>query len=370
MKPVFSTLLLLCFTAVSAFSQTSINITLNEDTPTREVSIPSFNMSEVGRFVFTKGETDANGNVDLVVEIENNSSEYMFLLFNKYYGQNEIRRHRPRIVFSKFFPGNSIEKVEGPDLTEIKIFPFYDHRFSQNNDNVYRFPKTSVKEGSSKAYTIPLYLAKRKNTLFGYRIELWGIIDLNFNITIEQTDKDYDRIKASCDSIDDLLDRLGEEKPFCTHRSHQPTYNKQIEPHVERIGSLQSFINQKLNNPKVAIGKAKRELYEKLQDELERNLEYLTKEYEHDCGRHNVHNCIHCKLSLEQIYRKMNSIYIELTNAEAQEFNAKKKALLKEADEMYRCCTSPTCAKHASQWRKGGQIKQKIVERYEQLQKL
>lgn len=362
--------LLLCFAAIAAFPQTAVNITLSDTNPTREVTIPSFNMSELGRFVFTKGETDGNGNVEVVIEIENNSNEFMFLLFNKYYGQDELRRQRPRIVFGKLFPGNSIEKVEGSNLTEIKIFPFDDRRFAQSEDNVYRFPRTTIKEGASKEYVIPLYLAKKKKNLFCYKIELVGKTDLNFNISIEQSDKDYDRITASCDSIADFMEKVKTEKPFCTHRSHQPSYSKQIETSISRIRSLQDLINHKLADRNIHLTYARREEYGKLLDALEQAQDYLTEDYKHNCGRHNTHTCEFCKLSLDQIYRKIDNYYIELKNANAEEFGEKKKAILIEANKLYKCCTDPTCSKHASQWKQGGQIKQKIVERFEQLKKL
>ena len=362
--------LLLCFAAIAAFPKTAVNITLSDTNPTREVTIPSFNMSELGRFVFTKGKTDGNGNVEVVIEIENNSNEFMFLLFNKYYGQEELRRQRPRIVFGKLFPGNSIEKVEGPNLTEIKIFPFDDRRYAQTEDNVYSFPRTTIKEGASKDFVIPLYLAKRKKCLFGYRIELVGKTDLNFNISIEQSDKDYDRIKQSCDSIAGFMEKVKTEKPFCTHRSHQPSYSKQIETSISRIRSLQDLINHKLADRNIHLTYARREEYGKLLDALEQAQDYLTEDYKHDCGRHNTHTCEFCKLSLDQIYRKIDNYYIELKNANAEEFGEKKKAILIEANKLYKCCTDPTCSKHASQWKQGGQIKQKIVERFEQLKKL
>jgi flavodoxin len=368
MKRFLLTLLVFCFASVSAFPQTA-NITLSDTHPTREVTIPSFNMSELGRFVFTKGETDGNGNAEVVIEIENNSNEFMFLLFNKYYRQDELRRQRPRIVFGKLFPGNSIEKVEGSNLTEIKIFPFNDRRYAQIEDNVYRFPRTTIKEGESKEYVIPLYLAKKKKCLFGYKIELVGKTDLNFNIFIEQSDKDYDRIKVLCDSIASLMEKVKTEKPFCTHRSHLPSYSKQIEPSINRILNLQDLINHKLTDRNIHLTDARREQYENLLDALEKAQNYLTENYEHDCGEH-IHHCDFCKLSLEQIYRKMDNYYIELKNANAEEFADKKKAIMIEANRLYKCCTDPTCSKHASQWKQGGQIKQKIVERFEQLKKL
>lgn len=370
MKRFLFTLLVFCFAIVSAFSQTA-NITLSDTHPTREVTIPSFNMSELGRFVFTKGETDGNGNAEVVIEIENNSKDFMFLLFNKYYGQDELRRQKPRIIFSKLFPGNSIEKVEGSNLTEIKIFPFDDRRYAQTEDNVYRFPRTTIKEGASKEYVIPLYLAKKKKCLFGYKIELVGMTDLNFNISIEQSDKDYDRIKTSCDSIADFMEKVRTEKPFCTHRSHKPSYSKQIEASIYRIRDLQDLINHKLTDRNIHLTNARREQYENLLDTLESSQDFLTEDYEHDCGGHTGHStCEYCNLTLEQIYRKMDNIYIELKNADAQGFDAKKKDLLKKANKLYKCCSDPTCAKHASQWKHGGQIKQKIVERFEQLKKL
>lgn len=370
MRKIHLTLLVLCLAVSSAFCQNSLSVTLSEEHPTHEVAIPSFNASELGRISFVKGTTDANDNALVAITIENNSNEYRFLLFNKYYGQNELRRHKPRIVFGKFFPGKSIEKVEGAGLTEIKVFPDDRNGFSTIDGNIFEFPNMVIKEGESKELTLPLYLAKRKKTLFCSRLELVGKIDLGFSVTVQKSDKDYDRIKAECDSIDLFLDDLEANNTFCTHPSHNPPYKKQIEPYTNRIKDLQDEINQKLNDRRHPIADARREQYNNLLDLLERDQEYLSNGYKHDCGKHKKHSCTYCKLTLEQIYRKLDNYYIELKNADAQEFDAKKKAIMKEVNAMHKCCTDPTCAKHAAQWKKGGQIKQKIEERYDQLKKL
>lgn len=370
MRKIHLSILALCITASSVFCQTPIPITLSEEHNTRELAIPSFNASELGRFTFTKDETDGNGNVGINIEIENSSNEYLFVLFNKYYGQNELRKQKPRIVFSKIFPGNTIEKVEGIDLSEIRVFPYDEHGLADRDGNICRFPKTIITEGDSKKYTVPIYLAKKKKSLFCNRIELVGKIDINYEIIVERSDKDYDRIKATCDSIDLILRDLDDNKPFCTHPSHRPSYNNQIEPYVQRIASLQNEIEQKLGDRRHPLGEARLKQYKNLKEELERHYEYLTSDYKNDCGQHKKHTCQYCKLSLEQIFRKIDNSYIELSNADATEFEAKKKTLLREANALYKCCTDPTCDKHAAQWKKGGQIKQKIMERYEQLKKL
>ena len=364
------TLITLCLAVSPAFCQNSLSITLSDEHLNHEISIPSFNASELGRISFVKGETDANDNATVGITIENNSNEFRFLLFNEYYGQSELRKHKPRIVFGKLFPGTSIEKVEGVGLTEIKVFPDDQNDFATMYDNVFEFPKVVIKEGESQAVTMPLYLAKRKKFLFCDRLELVGKIDFSFSVTVQQSDKDYDRIKAECDNIDLFVDDLEDNKFICTHPSHRPSYKKQIEPYTNRIQELQDEINQKLNNRRHPITDTKREQYKNLLNLLERDQEYLSSGYKHDCGKHTTHSCPYCKLTLEQIFRKLDNNYIELKNADAEEFEAKKKAIMKEVNALYKCCIDPTCTKHAAQWKKGGQIKQKIDERFEQLKKM
>ncbi len=32
----------------------------------------------------------------------------------------------------------------------------------------------------------------------------------------------------------------------------------------------------------------------------------------------------------------------------------KSKEMMQEVETLYKCCSDPTCAKHASNWKKGG----------------
>ena len=90
------------------------------------------------------------------------------------------------------------------------------------------------------------------------------------------------------------------------------------------------------------------------------------KESNYDCGdktRHKtVHSCTYCKRSLEEIYNLLDRHYRNLYNRKVE-----KKDIIKDVNMLYNCCKDPSCAKHASQWRKGGLIKDKIIERYNQI---
>lgn len=371
MKKAYLTLLTLCL-AVSATIGQTIPITLSDEHPVEQVSLPAFNSYDLGQFTFTKGEADANGNATVTIEVEN-TSIFVFVLFDKSYDLQYLRKKPWRIVPNKTaFAGNSpVDEVEGVDLTEIQRFPYNPSGFASQDDNIYRFPNITVKEGQSKELTVPLYLARTKPIFLcsQLRFELMGKSDLSFTITIEQSDKDFDRIKAAFDDIDMFADSLGENQ-ICTNALHQPSYKKTIEPYTNEIKQLQDEIDMKLADRRHPLTEKKRKEYIDLQDKLERIESYLTSGYKYDCGKHKKHSCQYCKLSLEQIYRKLDNSYIELSTTSASEFDAKKKNVMKEASAMYKCCTDSSCAKHAAQWKKGGQIKQKIIDRYDQLKKM
>ena len=49
---------------------------------------------------------------------------------------------------------------------------------------------------------------------------------------------------------------------------------------------------------------------------------------------------------------------------------ATKQSVMGQVNALYGCCTAADCAKHASQWKRGGDYKSKIIERYNRIQGL
>ena len=56
---------------------------------------------------------------------------------------------------------------------------------------------------------------------------------------------------------------------------------------------------------------------------------------------------------------------------QAQLYNKLAEAkVIKEVNALYQCCTDPSCSKHASAWKSGGEYKTKIIERYNRISNL
>jgi hypothetical protein len=95
--------------------------------------------------------------------------------------------------------------------------------------------------------------------------------------------------------------------------------------------------------------------------------------HERDCGRHKAsggggggHKCSYCSLSLQQIYHKLDDLYKKIYSSSNRK--ATKKAVMSQANALYKCCTDASCSRHASQWKSGGDgYKQKITERYNRI---
>ena len=93
---------------------------------------------------------------------------------------------------------------------------------------------------------------------------------------------------------------------------------------------------------------------------------------EGDCGRHSRvregHTCSYCSLSLQQIYHKLDDFYKKIYSSNNRK--EAKASVMSQVNALYQCCTDPTCSKHASAWKKGGDYKTKIIERYNRIKNL
>ena len=352
MKKTLFAIISFCLAASTAFAQNEIH--LNEDKPQDEIPI-DINGHEQGRlFIKINGEPDNQGRSPVQIQLENNSDDYEFLLFDHICSKKELRKNK--IYFDKGYIGRTTLKVENIDLDASQGY------LIPPDPNIrYTFPDILVEEGKTYNCKIPIHLAKPKRNWFcKKKKKLYDIITYTLDISVENKDKAYDKLKHECDSLLAVFNEALASEKFCTNSHHRPSFKVQTEKYTTANHKLREQINENKGWSKES-NKYKR--YNALLESLDK-MDYALEQYKHDCGKHNVkkHNCPYCKLSLQEIYNRLNRHYIDLHNGTVQQ-----TAIINEVNALYKCCTDSSCAKHAQQWKNNDSLKASIIECYKKI---
>ena len=350
MKRNLFIIFLWCFAATTAFPQITIDFQLNED-KLQDTCYFEIDYGQQATFsVTTSGEPDRKGQIPVQLALENGSYDYYFYLFDHVWDKKQLKKEY--IHIEKGYPGENTLKVENIKLSgkcEIDMF------------GKYNFPDILVEEGKTYKCMIPIHLVKPKPGLFcRKRKMLERHIDCTIAISVEVKDHIYERLESSCDSLSRALDTALTLNEFCTHPQHKPSFDEQSKRFTDANSELRSQIERHLDKKGWSKDSKKRQSYEALLDSLD-EMDNALKNYKYVCTKHDEkkHSCGYCKLSLEQIYNRLNRLYIDLHNGTIQ-----KKDIMKEVNSLYKCCTDSTCAKHAQAWKKGDRYKTAIIEFY------
>lgn len=359
MKKILFAIIACCLAITSAFPQIVKDFKLSEDKTHDERPIDDQQEGEVGR-IFAKimGDPDSQGRTPVQLELENSSSRYKFLLFDRAMSKKQLRKKPNRIVIDPYYGGETSMKVENIKLMNEGVIVVIES-YSR-----YLFPEILVEEGKTYECQIPINLTEPKRGLFSKKKKkMVRPISCTIRISVDTKDELYDKLEHECDSLlADFNDALAREE-FCTHKLHRPTFEDQTYKYTSANQKLRDRISRPLREKGWPKDSKRYKRYEALLASLDK-MDSKLEGYSHDCGKHNVkrHNCAYCKLSLQQIYNRLNSLYIDLYNGDKQ-----KSAVIKEANALYKCCTDPTCASHAQQWRNGDPYKAGIIEFYEKI---
>lgn len=363
MKKAILTLTALCFAITIALGQQQIIVQLSDETPSHEETIMyNYNSSELCRFHINKSETDAQGNTPVSIRIEKSDDDYLLLLFNRALDKKTLRDNR--IFFAdNFLGGESVQKIENIDNAEDFVCVS-----SEYGKRDYRLPEIIVKEGLPYECLVPIHVAKEKKMFLCSKKKkiIESILEISIKISVEDSDPEYPSLKRQCDSLIGVFNDSIKAHAFCTSKLHQTKFDDQIFPYTDE----QDFLRYKINDAKTkwTPGSSKYQKYEDLLTLLS-SMDIAIEEYKeskYDCGdktKHKaIHSCRYCKLSLEEIYNKIDKHYKDLYNRKVE-----KKEILSDVNILFNCCKDPSCAKHAKEWKKGGKLPQKIKERYDQI---
>ena len=143
--------------------------------------------------------------------------------------------------------------------------------------------------------------------------------------------------------------------------------DKQKAAYQKQIDNLKAKIDGIISSHGWREGDAGYQRYNELKSKLD-GIEIV----ERDCGRHRApvagHRCSYCNLSLQQIYHRLDDIYKKVYSSNNRK--QAKASVMSQVNALYNCCTDAKCSKHAAQWKKGGDYKNKIVERYNRINSL
>lgn len=359
MKKILFAFLACCLVASSAFAQLSFETQLSEDKPEDIATIKDYDGNEHGRiFIRINDEPDSRGLTPVQIELENNSDIYEFLLFDHAWDKKELRKQQ--IHFEKGFGGKSTLPIENIDLNNSQS-----HLIQRYSGETYKFPDILIDEGQVYECKIPIHLAKPARCLFQpNKKKLHSIIECTIRVSVDKKDETYKQLKREYDSLLAAVEEALEREEFCTNANHRPSFDKQIEPYITASRELRDVVRQPLYSEGWPKESKKYQRYKALLESLD-EIDYMFEKYKnekHECSQDTIKppTCDNCKLSLEQIYNRLNSLYMDLYNGDKQ-----KSEVEKEANRLYRCAKSHST--HAKQWKSGDPYTTSIEEFYQKI---
>lgn len=356
-KTIFA-IIACCLAVTSTFSQNTIDFELSEDRPQAKEPIYDHTGFECGYFyVKIMDETDFEGQSIVQLELANTSDSYRFLLFDRIWGKKELRKNR--VVLDKYYPGENSKMVQNIELLDKD-------EINEVYYGSYIFPNIVIEGEGTYECKIPVHLAKPKPSLFSRkRKKIFSCDDYNIRIFVDNRDLTFEQLEYECDTLLQSFNEALEQKKFCTNPHHKPSFADQIEKYTSANLELKNRITQRVNDKQWPTDSKKYKQYAALLASLD-EMDAAYSGYKHDCGRHEAkrHKCQYCKLSLKQIYDRLNSLYQKLYIGEVE-----KADIIKEVKDLYKCCTDPTCATHAQLWKNDADYKAGIIEFYNKIDK-
>ncbi len=341
--------LLLCMVGLGASADEQRKVTLSADHNKEAI-----NLSYCNIFINLRQADDESGEVS--IELENLSESKALILFDRSYMEKQVKKLTPKMQFDKKFGGTKGKRVIeacSEQLTSVMQF---------RPSDKYPLPAFRVENEATKVVTLPVYIAKYK----GKNLILMEkqIIQLDIEAELKPS-AEYVRMNTQCEQLIREIERTG----VCPNKSHRTSVDKQKEEYQKKIDDLKSKIDAIISSHGWNDGDNGARRYRELKSKLD-NVEIA----ERDCGRHKAigggggHKCTYCGWSLQQIYHKLDDLYKKVYSSGDRK--AAKAGVMAQVNALYNCCTDARCSKHSAQWKKGGDYKNKIVERYNRINSL
>lgn len=285
----------------------------------------------------------------LDLTIKNTQNPDVIFLFDKSYSQKQLKNLKktldnfPKIVYKtkedcryvKELQSKGIQKLDNGYSATIPI--------SLNTQGIVRIE-------------LPLYIASYKNKKKKeVTINDLSVLTLNITVPKEEEDKDYTNFELR---YNDLMTKIKKSSPFCINSKH--TDSRQLmNDYQNELKKLANEISPKL------VGHSRVEDYQNLSNAIN-NFKFDT----YDCGRHNVattstksvHSCPYCNMSLEDIDKAIEGIYLQLIRGKIDKAKA-----LEDARKFYNACNK--CDKLIPLWKKGGNVRTIIEKNFDSIKR-
>lgn len=348
MKKILVGLLLCLMTSgVMADEQKKVTLSSNHD---KEM----IGLSYCNIFVELKDVDDGIGEVS--IELENLSESKVLILFDRSYLEKQVKKFSPKMQYDKTFGGTKGKRVADPCSEQLSSV------MQLRPSDKKMLPSVRVENEATKVVTLPVYIAKYKGKKKLILLEK-QVIELDIEAELKPS-AEYVQLNTECEQLISEITRTG----ICSNKSHRPSSAKQKENYQNRIDALKSKIDGLISSHGWNSNDRGYQRYAELKSKLDA-IEFV----ERDCGRHKAsavsgHKCSYCGLSLQQIYHKLDDLYKKIYSSSDRK--ATKASVISQVNALYNCCTDTKCSKHAAQWKKGGDYKSKIVERYNRINSL
>lgn len=295
----------------------------NKDHGEKTVSLPFCNI-----FVeLQPGNED--GQYGVSIKMENISEDKILYLFDRSYTEKSLKKMG--LVYDKLFPGAKRKRIaEACDrLSES-------HRFLPSSEirNIMNF---QYNENTVRC-RLPIYIARYDEKKFVIvkktKISLAQkeVIELDIDVDIKP-DEDFIRLSAAADS---LINEIGRQT-FCSNRHHKGSSLKTLYSiYKKSIDDLKRQVSQIISSRNYMSSDNGHKNFTAIYNRLDTiNLEQLTVascDYDKRPKLRPAHNCRFCSLSIEGIYKRLESYYIDLHNGKKT-----KGQVIGDVEALYNC---------------------------------
>lgn len=301
--------LLICVCSIHAFADKQVRVKLNDVGHNRHV----INEANYKIAVELKDIDQDGGTATIGFSITNLSDSRVIMIYDKPYTEKEIKKTPPKTKYSNSWPA-----IDKKGKRVIKFSESLNETIHIDPSGEAVITESGCNDGDSIKLIIPIYQAESPN----YKLIPWikrklklvrmDLIEINVGADI-QPGALYTSIKDRYDILKKDLDSA----IFCTNELHAPSLDEQKEFYKNRIDSIVTDIDNIVNTYGWYSTDNNRRyiMYANLRDAL---LSFDLNAKEGDCGFHKKasvsHKCRFCRLSLQQIYHKLDDIYQMLYN--------------------------------------------------------
>ena len=360
MKKLFMISLLL-LAAVNGWADEQRKITLSSDNTSETI-----NLSYCNIFV-TLLNPDSDDPSMVQIEVENLDETKLLALFNQPYTEKQVKKLKPSFQYDKLFGGTKGKRIIDPYNLETG------RDFFIEPSNKYTLGSFKCEAEKQLVVKLPIYLAKGKKGIVGrvlgkekLLLLRKQLIEIDIDISTKPS-AEFLGLQKDCENLKKEI----KGALFCTAKKHKESVEEQQEPYKKKINDLKAKIDATISAHGWQPGDGGYTRYSALKDDLDQNIDLDAQKgicHQHRSEPKPSHQCSYCNLSLQQIYHRLEDLYKKIyTSSDRQ---ATKQSVMGQVNALYGCCTAPDCAKHASQWKRGGDYKSKIIERYNRIQGL